>query len=46
MGRIDDVEAVLAVMAGETPRGIVNRGILDDPFWREKLAGHRKRFAG
>ncbi len=41
-----DVKAVLTAMAGEAPSGIVNRAILDDPVWREKLAGYRKRFAG
>jgi D-3-phosphoglycerate dehydrogenase len=32
-----DVEAVIAVIEGRVPRGIVNAAIVDDPAWREKL---------
>ena len=41
-----DVRAVLALMAGEAPTAIVNRTILDDQVWQEKLVGYRARFAG
>jgi phosphoglycerate dehydrogenase-like enzyme len=40
-----DVAAVRAVMKGETPRGIVNRDIVDDPAWKAKLAAFAKEFA-
>ena len=40
----DDVAAVLDVMAGRTPTGIVNRGIADNPDWRERLARYGVRF--
>ncbi len=41
-----DVAAVLAVMRGEVPRGIVNREITDEPGWQAKLAGYKRTFAG
>ncbi|MDH3453027.1 MAG: dehydrogenase, partial [Gammaproteobacteria bacterium] len=41
-----DVKAVLAVMAGKVPRGIVNKEITDNPAWLAKLEASRKRFAG
>ena len=39
-----DVAAVLSVMQGEVPRGIVNREIADNPAWRRKLEGYRAAF--
>ncbi len=39
-----DVAAVLAVMKGETPRGIVNRGVVDTPTWKDRLADFGRRF--
>ena len=41
-----DVEIVLSVMRGEVPKGIVNKEIVDNPVWKAKLDGYRKRFAG
>ena len=32
-----DVKAVLDVKAGRVPRGIVNRAVIDNPGWQEKL---------
>jgi len=39
-----DVRAVLAVMKGQTPVGVVNRDILDDSAWRTRLADYGERF--
>ncbi len=39
-----DVKAVLAVMKGETPRGVVNRAVLEKDGFKAKLAGFRSRF--
>jgi len=41
-----DVAAVLEVMHGRVPRGIVNRDITDRAGWQQKLAGYGKTFAG
>jgi D-3-phosphoglycerate dehydrogenase len=41
-----DVRAVLDVMHGRVPVGVVNRQIVDDPVWRRKLEGYRARFGG
>ena len=41
-----DVAAVLEVMQGRVPRGIVNREITDRAGWQQKLAAHGKAFAG
>ncbi|MCB9947425.1 MAG: dehydrogenase [Rhodospirillaceae bacterium] len=41
-----DVAAVLAVMRGEVPRGIVNRAVVDRPGWQAKLDGYRRRPGG
>ena len=41
-----DVRAVLAVMAGNVPTGIVNREIVDRPGWQVRLAGYARRFRG
>jgi D-3-phosphoglycerate dehydrogenase len=40
-----DIEAVLAVMRGEVPRGVVNREVLERDGFRAKLARNRARFA-
>ncbi|MFT3989577.1 NAD(P)-dependent oxidoreductase [Aestuariivirga sp.] len=37
-----DVRAVLDVMKGEIPRGVVNRDVLDRPGFKAKLAAYRK----
>ena len=39
-----DVRAVLAVMAGQVPHGIVNRNVIDRPGWRSRLADYAQRF--
>lgn len=39
----DDVAAVLSVARGSVPDGIVNRGILSDTVWLEKLAKRSAR---
>jgi D-3-phosphoglycerate dehydrogenase len=39
-----DVKAVLNVMHGEAPVGIVNKEILDNDAWQEKLKRFRKTF--
>ncbi len=39
-----DVAAVLDVMAGREPTGMVNREIADNPVWRERLARYGSRF--
>ena len=41
-----DVAAVLEVQHGRVPRGVVNRGVLDEPRWRQRLAGFAQRFGG
>ncbi len=41
-----DVAAVQALMRGEVPRGVVNRAVLDNPAWRQRLDGYRQRFGG
>jgi D-3-phosphoglycerate dehydrogenase len=41
-----DVKAVLDVMHGRVPRGIVNREIVDRPAWREKLERYAATFGG
>jgi phosphoglycerate dehydrogenase-like enzyme len=41
-----DVRAVLEVMHGREPRGIVNRAVLDAPKWRDRLDRNRSRFGG
>ena len=40
-----DVKAVLDIQHGRTPRGVVNREVLDRPDFRRKLEGYGKRFA-
>lgn len=39
-----DVAAVLAVMRGDVPRGVVNRDVLARPGFTRKLEAFRKRF--
>ena len=41
-----DVAAVLEVMAGRVPRGLVNREVLESPAWRRRLEDYRARFTG
>jgi phosphoglycerate dehydrogenase-like enzyme len=40
-----DVAAVLALIEGRVPVGIVNAGIKDNPAWKAKLAGYKAAFA-
>ena len=39
-----DVKAVLDVMQGQVPRGVVNRQVLDSAGFKAKLAGFARRF--
>jgi phosphoglycerate dehydrogenase-like enzyme len=39
-----DVQAVLEVQHRKVPRGIVNREVLENPAWKERLAHFRSRF--
>ncbi len=39
-----DIRAVLDVMKGQAPRGVVNREVLERPGFKAKLAGLAKRF--
>jgi phosphoglycerate dehydrogenase-like enzyme len=41
-----DVRAVLDVMHGRDPVGIVNRPVLSTPAWRKRLDGYRASFGG
>ncbi|MEM7021794.1 MAG: NAD(P)-dependent oxidoreductase [Pseudomonadota bacterium] len=41
-----DVKAVLDVMHGRVPTGIVNREVTDQPAWQAKLAKYRQAFGG
>lgn len=41
-----DLRAVLDVMHGRVPRGIVNREVVDRPDWRAKLEALEGRFGG
>lgn len=40
-----DIRAVLDIQEGRTPRGVVNREVLDRPGFRRKLEGYAKRFS-
>lgn len=40
-----DIRAVLAIMEGNAPEGIVNRDIVSNTRWTDKLAEYRKRFS-
>ena len=39
-----DVRAVMAVMEGRAPVGIVNRDVVDRPGWQARLDGYARRF--
>jgi D-3-phosphoglycerate dehydrogenase len=39
-----DIRAVLSVMKGEEPRGVVNRDVLASPIWKNRLERNRQRF--
>jgi phosphoglycerate dehydrogenase-like enzyme len=39
-----DVRAVLEVQHGRAPRGVVNRGVLESPVWKQRLEANRRRF--
>jgi D-3-phosphoglycerate dehydrogenase len=39
------LRAVLDVMNGREPRGVVNRDVLGNDRWQRKLAGYRQQFA-
>ncbi|HSE75638.1 MAG TPA: NAD(P)-dependent oxidoreductase [Dongiaceae bacterium] len=41
-----DVKAVLDIQHGRTPRGIVNRAVLDQPRFKGRLDAYRSRFGG
>jgi len=41
-----DVKAVLDLQHGRTPRGVVNRAVLDGPRFKARLEGYRGRFGG
>ena len=41
-----DVRAVMAVMEGRVPDGIVNRDVVGRPGWTERLAGYAREFGG
>ena len=41
-----DVKAVLDVMHGRVPTGIVNREVVDQPVWQDKLKRYKATFAG
>jgi phosphoglycerate dehydrogenase-like enzyme len=41
-----DVRAVLAVMHGRDPVGMVNRSVLASATWKKRLADYRTRFGG
>ena len=38
------MRAVLAVMAGRVPNGVVNRDVLDRLGWQARLSGYARRF--
>ena len=41
-----DVRAVMAVMEGRAPTGIVNRDVVDRPGWQARLKDYAQRFGG
>ena len=41
-----DVRAVMAVMEGRVPDGIVNRDVVGRPGWTERLASYARKFGG
>ena len=36
-----DVQAVLELSRGQAPAGIVNRAVLDNPIWQQRLARYK-----
>jgi phosphoglycerate dehydrogenase-like enzyme len=41
-----DVKAVFDVMHGRVPTGIVNREVIDQPAWQDKLKRYRQAYGG
>jgi phosphoglycerate dehydrogenase-like enzyme len=41
-----DIRAVLDVMQGKIPRGVVNRDVIQSPGFVKKLKGYEGRFGG
>ena len=41
-----DVRAVMAVMKGRVPSGIVNRDVVDRPGWKARLREYSRKFGG
>ena len=41
-----DVAAVLEVQHGRTPRGVVNRAVLETPLWQQRMAAFANRLKG
>jgi D-3-phosphoglycerate dehydrogenase len=41
-----DVKAVFDVMHGRVPTGIVNREVVDQPVWQDKLKRYRQAYGG
>ena len=39
-----DIKAVFDVMQGRVPTGVVNRDVLEQPAFRDKLKGSKKKF--
>ena len=40
-----DIAAVLEIMHGREPRGVVNKEVLENATWKRRLAGFGARFA-
>jgi hypothetical protein len=43
---LSDVKAVLDVMYGRVPAGIVDREVVDQPVWQDKLERYRQAYGG
>jgi D-3-phosphoglycerate dehydrogenase len=41
-----DIKAVFDVMHGRVPTGVVNKEVLEQKAWRDKLSGYKKQFGG
>ena len=41
-----DIKAVFDVMHGRVPTGVVNREVLEQQAWRDKLEGYKNQFGG
>jgi phosphoglycerate dehydrogenase-like enzyme len=39
-----DVKAIVDIMHGREPRGVVNRDVLASPGWQRRLADNARRF--